>query len=117
MKRRVRFHSIRTQRCNKYLKPGALARLRDSRIQSHVRVKSVIPLVIQSISTQQENSPNTQIEILMPEFPGSDRGPKCFGRKKLVAAKNYFINSLDSTPGSDDNDSFISIVNPNLLVH
>ncbi|KNA15807.1 hypothetical protein SOVF_094830 [Spinacia oleracea] len=101
MKRRVRFHSLRTQRFSKYLKPGALARLRDSRIHSQLLTHRVT-LITRSApppltTANQPNSPSPQTE-LMPEFLSLDRGPQCFGRKKLAAAKSAFITSVNPVP-------------------
>ncbi|KAJ8442982.1 hypothetical protein Cgig2_019555 [Carnegiea gigantea] len=106
MNRRLRVHLSRTQRFSKYLKPGALAKLRDSTIiaiaKSHVLTRRVNSVAHPSPS--QTDSSLAQIEFL-PEFPIFARGPQCFGRKKLIAAKAPF------TPVPNPNDSFINLVN------
>ncbi|XP_021755455.1 uncharacterized protein LOC110720715 [Chenopodium quinoa] len=110
MKRRIRINSLRTHRFNKYVKPGALARLRDSRIQSYLlNHKIITPKTRSPISTlpsHQQDSPSPQIELI-PEFPSLNRGPHCYGRKKLVASKNAFITSVNPVP--EPSDTFISV--------
>ncbi|KAJ8427857.1 hypothetical protein Cgig2_015599 [Carnegiea gigantea] len=92
MKRRVRLRSARIQRFSKYLKPGELAQLRDSRINYKARSQVLnltrrVVSVTRSVSTQ-DVFPNAQIEFeFLPEFPSLERGPQRFGKKKLVAAK------------------------------
>ncbi|GMH05747.1 hypothetical protein Nepgr_007587 [Nepenthes gracilis] len=124
MNRRVRTQRKGSEGFNKYLKPGALAQLRDSKISARSqklihRVSSVLSS-LQSSSTQNVSS-NIQIETVehLPKFPSLIYGPQCFGRKKLAAAKNsvYFVNFNASDPASESNDSFINVVNSDLLVH
>ncbi|KMT12750.1 hypothetical protein BVRB_4g088440 [Beta vulgaris subsp. vulgaris] len=119
MKRRHRVHSPKTHRFSKYLKPGALARLRDSRIQSHYflthRVNSLTRSLPQSPTPPHVDS---QTEFVLPEFPDLDRGrPHCYGRKKLAAAATVTKASFITSVSENTNDSFISVVNTNLLVH
>ncbi|OVA06607.1 hypothetical protein BVC80_1737g13 [Macleaya cordata] len=106
----------------RYLKPGALAQLRDSRIsaksqrtdlQIQIRVASSI-----SSSTGINNIQN-QISSIegFPCFSGRIYSPRCPQRKKLVASRSFFfITSSPSSPVSDSPDSLMDIINTDLLV-
>ncbi|KAK8613903.1 hypothetical protein V6N13_101657 [Hibiscus sabdariffa] len=89
-------HSIpRSEPFLKYLKPGALARLRDSRIsaRSH-RTSSIF-----QISASNVTQPFSVAGDSFPCFLATGRayGPRCLGRKKLCAAKGIiFLNSTQS---------------------
>ncbi|KAK9689268.1 hypothetical protein RND81_09G047700 [Saponaria officinalis] len=111
---RIRGNSTRptatmtTNRFKEYLKPGALARLRDSKIstRSHRQYILVAPL-INSVAAAVESP--SQLAELPPEFPSLGRGPQCFGRRKLVAAK--FVADSSAV------NSVVSANSNNLLVH
>ncbi|KAK4255344.1 hypothetical protein QN277_008356 [Acacia crassicarpa] len=110
----------RADHFHKFLKPGALARIRDSRIsaRSH-RLTSLCQISLRSASPP--SSPHSthglsQINVAEapPCFAGRTYGPRCPQRKKLVAAKyvlfvaaapsNLAVNSPDLTTDSFNND-------------
>ncbi|XVF85667.1 hypothetical protein PTKIN_Ptkin17bG0134700 [Pterospermum kingtungense] len=94
-----RHHLIRSEPFLKHLKPGALARLRDSRIsaRSH-RSTSVFQISPPSPSS----NGGQQLSAAADGFPcfpasGTVYGPRCLQRKKLFAAKGMlFLNSTQS---------------------
>ncbi|XWS34272.1 hypothetical protein CRYUN_Cryun21dG0026500 [Craigia yunnanensis] len=95
----ARHPMIRSEPFLKYLKPGALARLRDSRIsaRSH-RISSVFQI---SPSSPASNSGQSFFAAIdgFPCFTVTGRvyGPMCLQRKKLFAAKGMlFLNSTQS---------------------
>ncbi|XP_022775875.1 uncharacterized protein LOC111317725 [Durio zibethinus] len=103
MNRRTRSfarHSlIRSEPFLKYLKPGALARLRDSRIsaRSH-RTSSVFQISPSSPQSNGGQPFSTAIDGF-PCFAETSRvyGPRCLQRKKLIAVKGMlFLNSTQS---------------------
>ncbi|XP_030927171.1 uncharacterized protein LOC115953577 isoform X2 [Quercus lobata] len=94
---------------HKYLKPGALAQIRDSRITAH-RLNSLYLLSSSSsISIHRTSSPpssnaaaqQTPVSAFtdgIPCFSGRIYGPRCPQRKKLVAAKSVlFLNPIPSS--------------------
>ncbi|KAJ9170074.1 hypothetical protein P3X46_018208 [Hevea brasiliensis] len=122
MKRRTR-SLPRTEPYLKFLKPGALAQLRDSRIsaRSH-RVNSLrlIPLHRASFpSSLSSNSEQPQVNNMdgLPCFLSRIYGPSCPQRKKLVAAKSVlFLCSRPSSPVSDSPDPIINLLNSDSIV-
>ncbi|KAK9673885.1 hypothetical protein RND81_12G196100 [Saponaria officinalis] len=112
-----------THRFKEYLKPGTLARIRDSKISTrfHPRYSLLTRLVYSVSHTDNDNNDNdnnsvTRVTESAPEFPALRRGPQCFGRKKLVAARGFVgVNHVD-----DDgvNPVISDVVSVNdLLVH
>ncbi|KAF8409567.1 hypothetical protein HHK36_005645 [Tetracentron sinense] len=111
---------------HRYLKPGALAQLRDSRIsarsqrpdlQTQISLYRVTELL--SASSSSSNSIQTQIATIdsFPCFAGRICGPRFPQRKKLVAAKSFFfLNSSPSSPVSESPDSLMDVLNTDLLV-
>ena len=111
---------------HKYLKPGALAQIRDSRISAH-RVNSHSLYLLSSsssISLHRTSSPpssnaapqQTPLSVStdgIPCFSGRIYGPRCPQRKKLVAAKSVLFlnpipNSVQDSPDSISNDILLA---------
>ncbi|XP_057507760.1 uncharacterized protein LOC130790749 [Actinidia eriantha] len=118
MNRRVRSTKSSDEAYLRYLKPGALAKLRDSRIsaRSH-RTDLQIQISLRSPSS----SPvRTQIPAAvdgLPCFAGRIYGPRCPQRKKLVASKSvFFLGSNLSSPVSDLPDSIMDVISNDILV-
>ena len=124
----------RSEPFHKYLKPGALAQIRDSRISAHRthRVNSLYLLSSSSISPHRTTPPSsppssnaaahqTPVNAFtdgIPCFSGRIYGPRCPQRKKLVAAKSVlFLNPIPNSV-QDSPDSVIdSFSNDILLAH
>ena len=124
----------RSEPFHKYLKPGALAQIRDSRISAHRthRVNSLYLLSSSSISPHRTTPPSsppssnaaahqTPVNAFtdgIPCFSGRIYGPRCPQRKKLVAAKSVlFLNPIPNSV-QDSTDSVIdSFSNDILLAH
>ncbi|TYH78538.1 hypothetical protein ES332_D04G232800v1 [Gossypium tomentosum] len=93
-------HSLtRSEPFLKYLKPGALARLRDSRIsaRSH-RPSPVFQISLPDLPSNDVRSFSIAVDSI-PCFVATRRayGPKCLQRKKLSAGKGMiFLNSTQS---------------------
>ncbi|KAJ1384395.1 hypothetical protein SESBI_42584 [Sesbania bispinosa] len=96
-------------RCyHRYLKPGALAKLRDSKITSKHTITSrtqhialsqlLLPLASPSSPTQQEQPLNEDNGI--PCFDSTVNllinRPRCLTRKKLFAVTPFFTHSTDT---------------------
>ncbi|XVF43378.1 hypothetical protein PTKIN_Ptkin02bG0035600 [Pterospermum kingtungense] len=105
--RSISRHSLaRSEPFLKYLKPGALARLRDSRIsaRSH-RTTSLFQI---SPPSPPSNGGQPLSAALIDGFPcfaatGRVHGPRCLQRKKLFAAKGMlFLNSTQSVSDFPD---------------
>ncbi|CAL9145381.1 uncharacterized protein LOC135618398 [Musa acuminata AAA Group] len=80
------------ERLHRFLKPGALARLRDSRISNARSPRSAaLPRLSPPSSPSPGPSPPAaaQIEGLLPCFAARTRGPRFVQRKKLAAAKSF----------------------------
>uniref|UniRef100_A0A7N0TJA1 Uncharacterized protein n=1 Tax=Kalanchoe fedtschenkoi TaxID=63787 RepID=A0A7N0TJA1_KALFE len=108
MNRRTRSIPNPADSFHRYLKPGALARLRDSRITATSYRFHNIP----SFSAPLPASPSgNQLQIqASPRFSGRVSGPRCPQRKKLVAARSvcYFMPSsplLVAPPVDETSDS------------
>ena len=83
----------------KYLKPGALARLRDSRISARSHLISSVFQISPSFPPSNGGQPFSEAIDGFPYFLATDRvyGPRCLQRKKLFAAKGMlFLNSTQS---------------------
>ncbi|WOL03407.1 hypothetical protein Cni_G12127 [Canna indica] len=82
------------ERLHRFLRPGALARLRDSRINSARSLRSVaIPRFTppSSPSPVPPSPAADQIDRLTPFFSSRVHGPQFVQRKKLAAAKSFFF--------------------------
>ncbi|XAR68099.1 hypothetical protein NMG60_11003109 [Bertholletia excelsa] len=104
----------------RYLKPGALAKLRDSRISARSQ-RSDLLIQISLCRTLSPASPpvNAQASAIdgFPCFAGRIYGPRCPQRKKLVAAKAvYFLNSNPASPVSDSPDSVVDLFSNDILL-
>ncbi|CAK9140940.1 unnamed protein product [Ilex paraguariensis] len=124
MNRRVRRSSSKANSSYlRYLKPGALAQLRDSRISARThridpkaqillyRTPSPLPSPVRSA-----NSVQTQIDGV-PCFSGRVYGLRCPQRKRVVAAKAvFFLSSAPSSPVSDSPDPIIDLFSTDILV-
>jgi hypothetical protein len=93
---------------HKFLKPGALARIRDSKItaRSH-RLNSLSQISIYRLpSTPPPPSSTDQTQTTasdgFPFFVSGIYGPRCPQRKKLVAAKSVFFVPGSPAAGSTD---------------
>lgn len=101
---------------NRYLKPGALAQLRDSRINA--RSSRIGSTQISLYRMETSSSPSTlpspttiQVQIDgIPCFAGRIYGPRCPQRKKIVATKSVLILcSNPSSPVSDSTDPIAEV--------
>ncbi|RVW40241.1 hypothetical protein CK203_078356 [Vitis vinifera] len=113
-----RSSSGRVEGFNRYLKPGQLAQLRDSKINARSHKLTSRTGVNSVTSTHSESA---QIQILMNEhlpcFTKIIEGPHCLRRKKLVASKSVFLLNLNpSTPISGPIDSLMNVLGTDLLV-
>ncbi|MCL7031093.1 hypothetical protein MKW94_023560 [Papaver nudicaule] len=135
MNRRFRSKSSSLKReegYHRYLKPGALAQLRDSRI---VSAKSQISLFrvsasklgISTASVTSTTVQNHQISSIaanegFPCFTGRIFNPRCPQRKKLVAPRSFSFLISSSNPSSpvlsDSNNplSIMDLISTDLLV-
>ncbi|KAH7833324.1 hypothetical protein Vadar_005148 [Vaccinium darrowii] len=102
------------ERYLRYLKPGALAQLRDSKIsaRSHRSTDSHFHQIYLYHRTPSPPSPS-QIDGYLC-FSGRIYGPRCPQRKKLCAPKSAFFNPL--SPASDSPDSIIDLFSSDMLV-
>ncbi|KAL5794082.1 hypothetical protein ACOSP7_002676 [Xanthoceras sorbifolium] len=118
--RTIRRQSIaRPEPFLKYLKPGALARLRDSKISARSqRVKSNPQISTHRMSppssprSSTDAQPQVNVSDDFPCFSGRvyGYGPRCPQRKKLVAAKAVlFLSSAQAGPVSDLPDPVIDV--------
>ncbi|PIA57871.1 hypothetical protein AQUCO_00500055v1 [Aquilegia coerulea] len=120
MNRRIRTRS--TKREDRYLKPGALAQIRDSKISARSQkpsLKTQIALYRLVTSSTNESTTTTttttQISMISNGFPcfGSRRfynSPSCPQRKKLVASKSFYF-SPSTPPTPDSPDSVMDVLN------
>ncbi|GAV66976.1 hypothetical protein CFOL_v3_10485 [Cephalotus follicularis] len=108
----------------KYLKPGALARLRDSRIsaRSH-RLNSLLQISLAHRSSPPSSPPSNDGQTLVnafdafPCFAARVYGPRCPQRKKLLAAKaGMFFNSTQTGHASASPDPIIDLFSSDILV-
>ncbi|XP_031501020.1 uncharacterized protein LOC116264778 [Nymphaea colorata] len=85
----------REERLHRFLKPGALAQMRDSRISARVR-----HLRPPKKSDLTPNAPSSRVPTLAHQISLDDffccpssrfSGPGCLQRKKLVAVKSGFV--------------------------
>ncbi|EEF29827.1 uncharacterized protein LOC8279848 [Ricinus communis] len=106
----------------RYLKPGALAQLRNSKIsaRSHNKPISIISLINHPVdesspppmTTHHQISVGDGEQVVVPCLVSKTYGPRCLKRKKLMAARSVFFLNLESA----DNDSSITLFNNDSLV-
>ncbi|KAB1201967.1 hypothetical protein CJ030_MR8G005349 [Morella rubra] len=117
----------KTESFHKYLKPGALAQIRDSRISARThRVNSLYWLSSSQMSlhrTTPQPSPSSSNDgqqptvnamESIPYFAARIYGPRCPQRKKLVAAKSVLF--LNPSPVPDAPDPIVDAFSNDLLV-
>ncbi|XP_019158850.1 PREDICTED: uncharacterized protein LOC109155685 [Ipomoea nil] len=94
----------------RYLKPGALAQLRDSRISARTHRVFASQLQISS-PLRSPSSPAHVVPVDgFPCSPVRIRGPRCPQRKKLVAAKAMFFSVPGpSSPVSQPHESVVDL--------
>ncbi|XP_042519261.1 uncharacterized protein LOC122093074 [Macadamia integrifolia] len=106
----------------RYLKPGALAQLRDSKINARSQRRDLQTQIhlyrVTSSSLALSTGTNIQPQIDgFPCFVGRTYGPRCPQRKKLVAAKSfYFLSSNPSSPVPDTRESLLDVLSTDLVV-
>lgn len=81
----------------RYLKPGALARLRDSRISAHRTLHPVDCKPYQISSPPRAATPSQIGPVDGPPSPCRIYGPRCPQRKKMMAAKSFLYASPSLT--------------------
>ncbi|PON83836.1 hypothetical protein TorRG33x02_203870 [Trema orientale] len=112
----------RTEPFLKYLKPGALAQIRDSRIsaRSH-RVVSLAQIRSSQPSSPPPSTPGQLSVAAMDGFPcfsGRVFGPRCPQRKKLVASKAVLFPSQNpSSPVLDAADPIMDVFSTDIAAH
>ncbi|GLT83555.1 hypothetical protein SLE2022_018380 [Rubroshorea leprosula] len=134
MKGNSRSSSRRNEVFYRYLKPGALAQIRDSRVNARSQksdslLANLLTHQVDSVLTQHPSQ--TQISSMdrLPRFLNKVYGgPCCLRRKKLVANKSVFslnLNpsgaDLESSVNNNDNngtsqDLLINVLNNDVLV-
>lgn len=89
---------------HRYLRPGALARLRDSRIsaRSHKLSDSLTRL---TVAPGQPQVAAAALD-LVPQFIGYSFGPRLLRRKRLVAARSINLPSLEPPPSGSSINMF-----------
>ncbi|OWM88768.1 uncharacterized protein LOC116213036 [Punica granatum] len=95
---------------HRYLKPGALAQLRDSRIsaRSHKLSDSLSQLSVSRLirSPVQTQLPAAAVLDRVPPFVTYSFGPRYLKRKKLVAARSVNLPSIEIS----SSDSLMSLL-------
>ncbi|XP_008804321.2 uncharacterized protein LOC103717639 [Phoenix dactylifera] len=123
MNRRLRSPNAKIEgRFHRYLRPGALARLRDSRISARSpRSTLKIPIPRLSPPSSPQATPNAAAAAAASRMDGSpyfavrSHGPRFLQRKKLVAAKSIFF--VPSSPsGPELSDAVVDVFNSDLIV-
>ncbi|KAI3786351.1 hypothetical protein L1987_39963 [Smallanthus sonchifolius] len=134
MNRWIRTRSTANHGYLRYLKPGALAQLRDSKINVRTHHRSsdsqiYPPRAVPSshVASSPSRSPNAAeatgaiaaVDGGSPCFSMRLYGPRCPQRKKLVAARSiYFLNPNPSSSTSDGPEPVIdAFSNDFLLAH
>ncbi|KAK4768034.1 hypothetical protein SAY87_003175 [Trapa incisa] len=94
---------------HRYLKPGALAQLRDSKVsaRSHKLSDSLAQVAVAGL-IRVAVQPQVSAEALdrMPQFASYSFGPRLLRRKKLVASRSVNLPSLEPSAS----DSLISLL-------
>ncbi|KAI3695475.1 hypothetical protein L1987_78472 [Smallanthus sonchifolius] len=134
MNRRIKSRSTANHGCLRYLKPGALAQFRDSKINARTHHRSsdsqIYPpraLPSSPVASSPSISPNVAedtgtiaaVDGGSPCFSMRLYGPRCPQRKKLMAARSiYFLNPNPNSPTSDGPELVIdAFSNDFLLAH
>ncbi|KAL9322575.1 hypothetical protein ACSQ67_010628 [Phaseolus vulgaris] len=113
-----------SQSFHKYLKPGALARIRDSRIsaRSH-RLNAILrhqislhrpPSPLPLPAAEQPQAAAAASDSAFPFFVARIYGPRCPQRKKLMAAKSVLL--LPVSPTAESPDLVIDALAADLLI-
>ncbi|KAL1812894.1 hypothetical protein DCAR_0625157 [Daucus carota subsp. sativus] len=112
MNRRIR--RLSDESYLKYLKPGALAKLRDSRINARSHRINTKPRT-QSLPASPVRLPIAQFTSdVIPSFAGRIYGVRCPQRKKLVAAKSFYLPP--ASPVLDSPDPILDLFTADYLV-
>lgn len=130
MNRKVRVSSKscsnRKEQFYKYLKPGALARMRDSRIsamwyQFHSLSQTYLRRTSQSESSPVSTSGESQIDMVddFPCFAPKVYGPVSLNRKKLAAIKSTWFPSPNSQTETPDltQDLIVDVSSSDVTAH
>ncbi|XP_058073215.1 uncharacterized protein LOC131221648 [Magnolia sinica] len=110
----LRVSSKRHERLQKYLKPGALAQLRNSRINSRSRLPHLQSLHIPSPPSVTNIAAQIAAIDALPCFAAKIYGPRFPQRKKLVASKSVFF--APSSPAPDPSDSLMDVFTSDLVI-
>ncbi|ONK74970.1 uncharacterized protein A4U43_C03F11970 [Asparagus officinalis] len=96
---------------DRFLKPGALARIRDSKISARSPSRSAVKIQILSPPP----SPARSVATVdgSPCFVGRIYGPRFLNRKKLVASKRIFFVPSSPDPVSE---SGLDVIGADLLL-
>ncbi|KAI3702548.1 hypothetical protein L6452_28289 [Arctium lappa] len=142
MNRRIRKHSLAKNSDNgylRYLRPGALAQLRDSKInaRSHRRSYDSQISIHRAISSSPTSSPSrstsasgviqqqqqdvtgtfTTADGELPFVSARSYAPRCPQRKKLMATKSMFYSNHNSNGlTSDGPESVVDVFSNDILV-
>lgn len=102
----------------RFLKPGALAKLRDSRISARAQRVDAKPTQISSPVRSSSPPTATQAQIgnvdgppSSPLFAGRIYGPRCPQRKKLVAVKALYFTGPSTASPSPEPDPIVGFFN------
>ncbi|XP_039172132.1 uncharacterized protein LOC104448227 [Eucalyptus grandis] len=108
---------------HRYLKPGALARLRDSRISSRSHKPDPLsrPHTTRPDPSRRARDQAAQLQISVadpapPLLGGAGWGPRCLARKRLVAHRSGLLQSLDSGVSRGGGDPFVNVTGNDALV-
>ncbi|XP_010539303.1 PREDICTED: uncharacterized protein LOC104813425 [Tarenaya hassleriana] len=103
---------------HRYLKPGALAQIRDSRING--RSNSLVSR--SSLQRLESQSPSSSPQILtldhVPDLLSKIYGPSSLRRKKLVAARSVSLMNMNASQSSilESAGGNSSVLNNDVLV-
>ncbi|PWA93381.1 hypothetical protein CTI12_AA070420 [Artemisia annua] len=110
---------IRSTTYLRYLKPGALAQLRDSKMKTithQIYLNRTITItsspVRSPVSTQQEEDVNRS-----PGFTVRYNGPRCLQRKKLVAVRSICFNTNNGMISNGPEPVIDAFTNAFLVAH
>lgn len=111
----------RTEPFLKYLKPGALAQIRDSRISARSHRIVSIAQIRSSPPSSPPSTPGQPPVTAMDGFPcfsGRVYGPRCPQRKKIVSSKSVLFPSQNpSSPVIDASDPIIDLFSSDIAAH
>lgn len=116
--RKEKVAAMSEERLMRFLRPGALARLRDSKINAR-SPKSVtqfavyrFPLAASPVPIAPRLPPDGEDGEVIRFFASRPSGPRKLQRKKLAAAKYVFF----SPPSPDPSDSVLDVFGVDLVV-